>query len=177
GQFVSGPLAQAASFWESLRGQQLIRRFGVTSSGQTLGQWLASTFPNLYENMSGGPNLNPFTNAQISYYYQNLFVTSQGTGLDVEILDTALDVFASTLSLGGTIGQSYGFTVNSYGLGAYSWNIGASGAAFGTPNYTVLDVFQILLAANNNAVGGEPWNGNSLLRNEASTVYQGINAA
>src|SRR5579871_1056084 len=177
GQFVSGPLAEATSFWESLRGQQLIRRFGLTSSGQTLGQWLASTFPNLYENMSGGPNLNPFTNAQISYYYQNLFVTSQGTGLDVEILDTALDVFASTLSLGGTIGQSYGFTVNSNGLGAYSWNIGSSGAAFGTPNNTVLDVFQILLAANNNAVSGEPWGSNTLLRNEASTVFQGINAA
>ena len=177
GQFVSGPLAEATSFWESLRGQQLIRRFGLTSSGQTLGQWLANTFPNLYENMSGGPNLYSFTSAQISYYYQNLFVTSSGTGLDVEILDTALDVFASTLSLGGTIGQSYGFTVNSNGLGAYSWNIGSSGAAFGTPNNTVLDVFQILLAANNNAVGGEPWNGNSLLRNEALTVFQGINAA
>ncbi|HLJ93877.1 MAG TPA: hypothetical protein VKU02_11880, partial [Gemmataceae bacterium] len=65
----------------------------------------------------------------------------------------------------------------SYGLGAYSWNIASSGAAFGTPNDTVLDVFQILLAANNNASGGEPWNGNTLFRNEASAVFQGINAA
>jgi len=127
--------------------------------------------------VSGAANLSSFTNAQISSYYQSLFLSSRGTGLDVEILDTALDVFATTLSLGGTIGQNYGFAVNSYGLGAYSWNIGSSGQAFGVSNNTVLDVYQILLAANNSAAGGEPWNGNTFLRNEALSVFQGINAA
>ncbi|HLJ97483.1 MAG TPA: Ig-like domain-containing protein, partial [Gemmataceae bacterium] len=177
GQFVSAGFVKSTSFWEGLLGQGLIRRFGVTSSNQTLGQWLATTFPNLYGGVNGAPNLSIFTNYQVGSYYQSQFLASQGTGLDVEILDTALDLFTTTSSLGGFIGQSYGFTVNSYGLGAYSWNIGSSGAAFGTPNNTVLNVFQILLAANNNAVSGEPWGSNTLLRNEASTVFQGINAA
>ncbi|HLJ94915.1 MAG TPA: Ig-like domain repeat protein, partial [Gemmataceae bacterium] len=175
--FVPASMVKPTSFWEGLQGQQLIRRFGLTSSNQTLGQWLAATFPNLYGGSNGAPNLSPFTNSQVGSYYQSLYLSSQGTGLDVEILDTALDDFGTSSSLGGTLGQSYGFTVNSYGLGAYFWNIGISGAAFGTPNNTVLDVLHILLAANNNAVGGEPWNGNSLLRNEASTVFQGINTA
>ncbi|HLJ93650.1 MAG TPA: Ig-like domain-containing protein [Gemmataceae bacterium] len=174
--FVAASLVKPTSFWEGGQGQQLIRRFGLTSSNQTLGQWLAATFPNLYGGAGGAPNLSPFTNSQVGSYYQSLYLSSQGSGLDVGILDTALDDFATTSSLGGTLGQSYGFTVNSYGLGAYSWNIATSGAAFGTPNNTVLTVNQILLAANNNASGGEPWGSNTLFRNEALTVFQGINA-
>ncbi|HLJ96422.1 MAG TPA: Ig-like domain-containing protein [Gemmataceae bacterium] len=174
--FVAASMVKPTSFWEGGQGQQLIRRFGLTSSNQTLGQWLATTFPNLYGGVGGAPNVSIFTNSQIGSYYQSLFLSSQGSGLDVEILDTALDLFTTTSSLGGTVGQSYGFTVNSYGLGAYSWNIASSGAAFGTPNDTVLNVFQILLAANNNASGGEPWGSNTFLRNEALSVFQGINA-
>jgi len=183
-QFVSAGLVKPTSFWEGLQGQGLIRRFGVTSSNQTLGQWLAAKFPNLYGGGGGAPNLSSFSDAQIGSYYQSLYLAAHGTGLDVEILATVLDDFTTTLSLGGNttdsgglpIGQDYGFTVNSYGLGAYSWNIASSGAAFGTPNYQVLTVYQILLATDNFATGGEPWGSNTFLRNETLTVFQGINA-
>jgi len=175
GQIVPAGLSRPISFWAGLQGQELLRRFGLTVSGQSLGQWLATAFPNLYGGQNGAPNLSPFTNAQISSYYQSLFLVSKGVGLDAEVLATALEVFTTTLSLGGTTGQANGFTVNSNGLGAYSWNIGASGQAFGVSNNTVLDVYQILLAANNSAAGGEPWGSNTLFRNEAFAVFHGVN--
>jgi hypothetical protein len=86
-----------------------------------------------------------------------------------------LEVYTTTSSLGGTIGQSYGFLVNSFGLGAYTWNIGTNGAAFGVPNFRTLNVYEILLAANNSAMGGEPWGMNMFLRNEGLSVFMGIN--
>ncbi|HLJ97224.1 MAG TPA: S8 family serine peptidase [Gemmataceae bacterium] len=175
GQFVQPGLIKPISFWAGLQGQELLRRFGTTASGQTLGQWLATTYPNLYGGQNGAPNLSPFTNGQISSYYLTLFLVSKGTGLDAEVLATALEAFATTTSLGGSVGQSYGFTVNSNGLGAYSWNVGASGQPFGVNSNTVLDVYQILLAANNSAAGGEPWGSNTLFRNEAFIVFHGIN--
>ncbi|HLJ96685.1 MAG TPA: hypothetical protein VKU02_26165, partial [Gemmataceae bacterium] len=176
GQFVQPGLIKPISFWAGLQGQELLRRFGLTASGQTLGQWLATTYPNLYGGGNGAPNLSPFTNAQISSYYLSLFLVSKGTGLDAEVLATALEVFTTTLSLGGTTGQANGFTVNSNGLGAYSWNVGSSGPAFGVPSNTILNVYQILLDTNNSAVGGEPWGTNTLFRNEGLAVYMGINS-
>jgi len=72
------------------------------------------------------------------------------------------------------VGQSFGFLVNGNGLGAYSWNVGTSGPAF-VSNFTALNVYQILLDANNSAVGGEPWDSNVVLRNQAFSVFHGIN--
>ncbi|HLJ98265.1 MAG TPA: PKD domain-containing protein [Gemmataceae bacterium] len=174
-QFVPSGMVKPSSFWEGLQGQELIRRFGLTSSNQTLGQWLATTLPNLYGGAGGAANLSSFTNAQIGTYYQSLFLHPQGgIRLDAEVLATALEVFTTTSSLGGTVGQNYGFTVNSDGLGAYLWNVGSSGQAFNTLNNDAINVFQILLAANNNAVSGEPWGSNTTLRSEAYTVFYGI---
>ncbi|HLJ97316.1 MAG TPA: hypothetical protein VKU02_29425 [Gemmataceae bacterium] len=156
GQFVPAQMVKPISFWEGLQGQQLIRRFGLTTSGQMLGEWLATAYPNLYGGGNGAPNLTPFTNAQIASYYQSLFLVSKGTELDAEVLATALEVFTTTASLGSTVGQSFGYLVNAHGLGAYSWNVGTGGPAFGVSNFTALNVFQILRDANNSAVGGEP---------------------
>jgi|SRR5579871_522165 len=176
GQFVPAGMVKPTGFWEGLQGQELIRQFGLTSGNQTLGQWLATTFPGLYGGGGGAANLSSFTNAQVGTYYQSLFLHPQGGNrLDAEVLATALEVFTTTSSLGGTLGQNYGFTVNSDGLGAYLWNIGSSGSAFGVTNNAVLDVFQILLATNYNAVGGEPWGSDTTLRSEAYAVFYGMN--
>jgi len=175
-QFVPAGMVKPSSFWEGLQGQALIRQLGVTSTGQTLGQWLATTLPNLYGGAGGAANLSSFTNAQIGTYYQSLFLHPQGGNrLDAEVLATGLEVFTTTSSLGGTVGQNYGFTVNTNGLGAYLWNVGSSGQAFNIPNNDAINVFQILLAANNNAVSGEPWGTDTTLRSEAYTVFYGMN--
>jgi hypothetical protein len=97
--------------------------------------------------------------------------------LDAEVLATALNVYATTLSLGGTAGQSYGFNVTATGLGALLYNVSSNGAAFGVPNSTKLNVYQILKAANAQAVNGVLYNGDKTLQQEARNVLDGINSA
>jgi hypothetical protein len=87
----------------------------------------------------------------------------------------ALYIFATTSSLGRgqggtTPGSQYGLTVDANGLGAESYNVGFHGAAFGVPNFTVLNVFQIMQAANNAAMNGSPWFGNLQRRNDTQAV-------
>ncbi len=106
-------------------------------------------------------------------YYQTLF-GQHGPKLDAEVLGVALDVYATTQSLGGNAGIAYGFHVTSYGLGAYSYNVRASGRAFGVPNNTVLNVFQILKSADSQAVTSLLFNGDQTLDMLALSVFDGI---
>jgi hypothetical protein len=175
GLFEQGAQTKTSGFWAGLLGQELIRKFGTTAGGQTLGQWLASTFPKLYGGIAGAPNLGTFTDAQVGSFYIGLFNMRNTSMLDSEVLSTALYIFATTSSLGGTAASSYGLQVNSFGLGAYSFNSGFNGAAFGVPNFTVLNIYQIMLAANNSGVGGVLWGGNMMLRNQGLSVFRLIN--
>jgi hypothetical protein len=93
------------------------------------------------------------------------------------VLTTALNVYATTLSLGGTVGQAYGFLVTATGLGARSYSVGSSGAAFGVPDNSILNVYQILKDANALAVGGILYNGDQTLGDLAIVVFDGINSA
>src|SRR5207245_2011870 len=97
--------------------------------------------------------------------------------LNAEVMATALDVFATTASLGGSTGQFFGFMVDAPGLGAYSWNVGFSGPAFGVPSNTTLNVYQLLLAANNSAIGGDAWDSQALLHIMALSVFDTLNGA
>ena len=56
-------------------------------------------------------------------------------------------------------------------------NVGSNGSAFGVPNNATLTVLTILEEANAQAVQGVLYNGNTTLRNQAATVFNGINAA
>jgi hypothetical protein len=157
-------------FWSSKNGQGLIGKFNGGPNSTALGNWLSGTFTNLYASLAG------LTNTQVAAYYLSLF-SGKGTNLEAEVLDTALAVYATTLSLGGTTAQTYGFTVGAYGLGASSWNVGANGAAFGVANKTVLNVYQILRAANKRAVSGVLYDGDKTLRDEALSGFDAINQA
>ena len=130
----------------------------------------ASTFPRLFGGANGAPNFTAFTNAQVGAYFRTLYADISKR-LETEVMDTVLDVYASTLSLGGRTGLAYGFAVTALGLGASNWNIDQSGQAFGVANSTVLTVFQILLAANKNAVGGTPWASSMVLQNQGLSVF------
>jgi hypothetical protein len=44
-------------FWQNSPGQALIESFGLAASGLTLGQWLATIFPNLYGGGNGASDL------------------------------------------------------------------------------------------------------------------------
>jgi len=45
--------------------------------------------------------------------------------LDAQAMATALNVYATNASLGGSAAAGYGFNVSQYGLGDSSWNIGS----------------------------------------------------
>jgi hypothetical protein len=160
------------SFWAGTNGQNLIDSFNGGQSSTALANWLATTFANMYGVNAGANNLTGMTNAQVASFYLTLYHLS--SQLDAQVLATALNVYATTSSLGGNAATSYGFLVNSTGLGADSYNVGGNGAAFGVPNNTTLNVYQLLLATNSQAVK-VLYNGNSNLRNQAQNVYHDIN--
>jgi hypothetical protein len=161
-------------FWHNKNGQALINSFNGGGTSTALSTWLATNFPKLYGAQAGANNLAGRTNAQVEAYYLTLF-NVQDQKLNAQVLATALNVYATTSSLGGTAATKYGFTVTAAGLGASTWNVGASGAAFGVANNTTLSVSQILRAANERAVNGVLYDGDTALRNKANTVFTGIN--
>jgi streptogramin lyase len=163
-------------FWQNNNGQALIDSFNGGANATALASWLATTFPNLYGANAGNHNLTGETNAQVATFYLSLFDLS-GPKPDAQVLATALNVYATTLSLGGSAATVYGFTVNAFGLGADSFNVGANGAAFGAANFATLNVYELLLAANKQAVNGVLYGGDPILGNEAVNVFDGINEA
>jgi hypothetical protein len=97
--------------------------------------------------------------------------------VDAEVLATALNVYATTLSLGGALGQAYGFAASDTGLGARSYNVGPDGAAFDVADNTTLNVYELLLAVNNRAVNGVLYAGDVELQQMAYDVFEGVNGA
>jgi hypothetical protein len=162
-------------FWQNNNGQALIESLNGGPASTALSRWLARTLPNLYGANAGSHNLTGETTAQVAAFYVSLF-NQQGPKLDTQVLATALNVYATTLSLGGMAARAYGFTVTADGLGASSYNVGADGGAFGVANQTTLTVFALLADADRLAVNGLLDNGDATLRREALDVFGGINS-
>jgi hypothetical protein len=175
GQGVAKGLTGTIGFWQNT-GQALIDGFNGGPSATALANWLATTFPNLYGANAGSDNLAGKSNAQVAAFYLSQFALP-GTKVEAEVLATALSVYASTSSLGGTVGAAYGFSVSATGLGARSYSVGGDGAAFGVANNTVCDVYQLLLAVNQKAVKGVPYGGNASLRKQAADLFDALNQA
>jgi hypothetical protein len=170
-------------FWHNQNGQALINSFGTTSTGMTLANWLATTFPNLYGvNAGSNNNLTNKTNAQVAQYYLTLFNVT-GQKVYAQVLATALAVFTTntTLNTGAnsqSLAQGYGFILNSNGTGAALYTVSAAdGAAFGlsTTSSTTTTVLDLLNRANARAVHGILNSGNQTLINEVNDVFSGIN--
>jgi hypothetical protein len=101
----------------------------------------------------------------------------RGTQVQAQVLAVALNVYATTSSLGGSAGAAYGFAVNSTGLGAQSYSVGKDGTAFGVPNNTTLNVYQLLLAVNKQAAKGVLYGGNATLQSQAADLFNSLNQA
>jgi hypothetical protein len=170
GQGVKHGLTGDIGFWHNSSGQALINSFNGGSTATALSSWLATNFSNLYGALAGQ------TNAGVAAFYQSQFALPSPT-VEAQALATALNVYATTQSLGGAAGQAYGFTVTATGLGADSFNVGADGAAFGVPNKTTLNVYELLQAVNRQAVNGVLYNGDKSLRNEAADLFDALNKA
>jgi hypothetical protein len=163
-------------FWHGDDGQALIKSFNGGQIHTELSAWLVSNFGNLYGASAGSHNLTGKTNTQVAAFFQGLF-NDHHDGPDVEVLATTLDVYATTGSLGGAQGQSYGFAVTAEGLGASSFNVQDDGAAFGVANDTTLNVYQLLQAVNARAVGGVLYGGNAVMRDLAEDLFERLNRA
>jgi hypothetical protein len=157
-------------YWKSKNGQALIQSFNGSSTSTDLSTWLATMFPELYGVNAGSNNLTGFTNDKVAAFYLNL-ASLTGQKLDAAVLATALNVYATTSSLGGAQAQAYGFDVTADGLGASSYNVSANGSAFGVANNTTLSVFALLVDVDSLAVNGVLYNGDKTLRNEAMSVF------
>jgi uncharacterized repeat protein (TIGR01451 family) len=176
GKNVTTGLTGGIGFWNNMNGQALIDSFNGGKNATALATWLATTFPNLYGANAGSNNLTGETNAQVAAYFQSLFKMG-GTQVQAQVLAVALNIYATTSSLGGNVGASYGFTVTAWGLGAYSFNVGSDGAAFGVPNNSTRNVLELLLAVNNQAKNGVLYNGNATLQSEAADLFNKLNKA
>ncbi len=106
--------------------------------------------------------------------FKSLYVNSS-TQLDAQVLATALNVYASTTSLGGNTATSYGFTVTADGLGDGYVNVGNDGQAFGVANNSLASVWNLLLAVNSASSNGQLYNGNSSLRSQACDLFTNLN--
>jgi hypothetical protein len=165
----------SSEFWGSAAGLALIRSFNGQPGAKDLGNWLAATFPNLFGATAGTANdLTNKPNSQVAKYYSSLPLGS----VQAEALTTALNIYATTASLGGAQGNLAGFPVTDAGLGATPYNVGLNGAAFGVPDNTVESILNLLLGINAQTVTGDPYHGNpnqSQLQQEALNVLTAIN--
>jgi hypothetical protein len=170
-------------FWHNNNGQKLITSFGTTATGLTLANWLAATCPDLFGinapafnvNSTIGTNLTGRSNSDVAAYFLSLFRV-HGQKTYAQVLATALNVYATTLSLGGQAAKPYGFTIDQYGLGASGYNVGSNGAAFGVKNNTTLTVYALLKDADAQVVNGVLYNGDPTLTGEASSVFSDVNS-
>jgi hypothetical protein len=176
GQGVQAGLTGDIGFWHGKSGQALIKGFNGGSNATALSGWLAGAFPNLYGAGAGSNDLAGQTNSQVAAFYKTQFALP-GSNVEAQVLATALNVYATTLSLGGTIGQGYGFTVSVDGLGADSFNVGAGGAAFGVAKKATLNVYEMLKAVDRQTVLGVLYSGDPILQKMANHRLHVLNNA
>jgi hypothetical protein len=170
GQGVQDDQTRTIAVWHYDRGQDLIASFNGGAGHTELSTWLATNFANLYGASAGSHDLTGQTNEQVAAFFQSLF-NDHDDEPDVQVLATALNVYATTASLGGAQGHTYGFRVTAEGLGASSFTIHVRGA----PHSFTLNVYQALQVVNQRAVGGVLFDGDPFLRDLAEDVFQRLN--
>jgi hypothetical protein len=156
-------------FWQSGPGQSLINNFGGGPASTALVDWLAASYPNLYGAGAGANDLTGRTNVQVAAFYRSQFAPYR---VKAQVLATALSVYASTSSLGGSAGAAYGFLASTTGLGARSVNV--AGVPF-VGGATTLNVYQLLLVVDEQAVAGVLFNGNPVLQQAANNLFGSLN--
>jgi uncharacterized delta-60 repeat protein len=174
--------AATKGFWANNNGQALLKSYTTSA----IGNWLATTYPNLFGNLSGA------TGSQVGTYYLTLKGASGQTNTTMaNVMSTALSVWVTTTGLGWNTSSTgptfYGFHqgFSGVGLGSLLYYVGSNGASFGVANNTYLTVNEILAYFNSHTVrtGGTltklpTWMiyaGNASLLNRANAVFGGIN--
>jgi hypothetical protein len=158
GAAVGKGQAAGIGFWQNKNGQALIQKFSA------IGSWLAATLPHTFGSLAGS------SSQQVASLYQQEFVLKDK--LDAQFMATALNVYATDASLGGSHAGGYGFTIGTYGLGNSTWSVSSDGTAFSVANNASLTVMQLLQAWDQQAKKS-----NTALRKLALDAFGGINSA
>jgi|GEM_PF-2965824 len=169
---VSSGQTLSQNFWNKVNGLSLLLSFNGSIFSTSLGNWLASSFPNLfgahsqYFNFTGASNLAVAIDVELaSFFAPNAWV---------DMLSVALDVYATSTTLGGATAAAYGFQTSAGGLGGATVNVGQSGSAFGVANNSTQTVLDLLDDANNRSPNGVLFGGSNQARNQADNVFNSI---
>ena len=95
--------------------------------------------------------------------------------LNAQVMATALAAYVTSSDLAGTTAAAYGFLVDAEGVGAATFNVGDSGAAFGVTDGTVMTISAMLKATNDQVVDGRLYDMDLMLQELADKVYTLIN--
>ncbi len=172
--------AATTCFWANL-GQSLIKSFGGCESSTALGNWLATTYPKMYGAScpNSANNLTNDSNTVVAALFKTFYTSKTHSGADAQVMATALNVYASTLSLGGTAAEApqYGFDATAAGLGAAEFNVGNNGQAFNVANNSTLTVSQMLAVANTKSSNDVLYNNVTSLLVMAYNMFSQINGS
>jgi hypothetical protein len=142
----------------------------LNSSSSNLGQWLATSFPNLY---GAGTGSHCMINSNGSYFSNSQVLSDycKFSGGDQQVLSAALSVYftSTNLSCSNTSWYNGFFSTSSAGSGMNTCNVGNNGAAFGLANNTTTTVMQLLTDVNNNTIAG------CSVSSGVNTLFCGIN--
>ncbi len=177
-------------FWQGKNGQAVICGFNSGPNCTQLGNWLASTFPNLFgcsnPNISGYLNqchatsLAGLTNSQIATLCTKLSTSSLSQNTYAQAFACALGIYADTSPFGGnTTAQGCGFKVTWAGNSGATCNVGSNNTPFGVSRNTSLSVYSILQNLNGNfsPSTGNCYGGNQSSTTAACNVLNSINTA
>ena len=177
-------------FWQGRNGQAVICGFNSGPNCTQLGNWLASTFPNLFgcsnPNISGYLNqchatsLAGLTNSQIATLCTKLSTSSLSQNTYAQAFACALGIYADTSPFGGnTTAQGCGFNVTWAGNSGATCNVGSNNTPFGVSRNTSLSVYSILQNLNGNfsPSTGNCYGGNQSSTTAACNVLNSINTA
>ena len=170
----SGGVTATIGFWQNKNGQRLIKQLNGSPDSTLLGNYLTTSFPNIY----GGGVLNRngdsvVDNVDVAETFKFLFKRNANNSpagppkLDAQVMAVALATYVTressvsvdylTMSSSGSLiaaVESYGFDVTVGGLGAMKVNVGAAGDAFGLANNSEVQIIDLLLATNNRSLNG-----------------------
>ena len=154
-------------FWHNSNGQTLIASLNGSSTSTTLGNTLASYFPNLY-GASSTNNLTGKKNTDVAALFIRFFSVS-GAKTDAQVLAGALAMYVTDSDLAGTVASGYGFNISKTGTGQKTFNVGSYGTAIGLSNNTSYTVLSLLQQANLRKGNG------TFDANAFNVIFDGIN--
>ena len=158
-----------ADFWAGSYGQNLIKSLNSGSTSKTLGNWLASNFPNLYGSLAGK------TNADIACIMQS--INDSCYQVEADVLATALSIYVTDADLAGMKAVGYGFHVSFLGSGAKKVNVGSTGVFLGLNSNSFYSLYDLIDAADGKASKGIILGSSSYGRSKVGGLFSALNCA